>query len=145
MNRATPPLRDIASRIILHESERSRSLESGSPAELQIPERLRPHLTTLMGIGGYRALLMRSLALASPEIPWMRSVKVSVDGFVEGFLPQVETLSSREIQEGRVELGAQLIGLLVAFIGEKLTLQLLTEVWPELADTNLNITPKDRK
>jgi len=88
---------------------------------------------------------MRSLALASPEIPWMRSINVSVDGSVDGFLPLVETLSSREVHDGRVELGAQLIGLLVAFIGEKLTLQLLSEVWPELADTNLNFTPKDRK
>lgn len=145
MNRATPPLRDIASRIILHESERSRALETDPPAELQIPERLRPHLTTLMGSGGYRALLMRSLALASPGIPWMRSISISVDGSVEGFIPLVETLSSGEIYEGKVELGAQLIGLLVAFIGEKLTLQLLGEVWPELADTNLSFTPNDQK
>ncbi len=31
-----------------------------------------------------------------------------------------------------VILVAQLIGLLVAFIGEKLTLQLLLDIWPKL-------------
>lgn len=88
---------------------------------------------------------MRSLALAGTEIPWLRSITVSVEGNLEGVHLPVGAPTPSEIYDGTVEQGAQLIGLLVAFIGEKLTLQLLAEVWPELADTNLNFTPKDRK
>ena len=33
--------------------------------------------------------------------------------------------------EGRVVLLAQLLGLMVAFIGENLTLRLVREVWPK--------------
>lgn len=134
-----------SSRIISHESERSDSAEPRTQVALQIPESLRPSLTTLMGNGGYRALLMRSLALASPAVPSLRSISVSVEGNLDGYQPLLETLSPEELKDGRVELGAQLIGLLVAFIGEKLTLQLLGEAWPGMSDADLKLTPNDRK
>jgi hypothetical protein len=47
-------------------------------------------------------------------------------------------LVSDDIFEGRVVLLAQLLGLLVAFIGEDLTLRLVREVWPKLSLNNLD-------
>ena len=40
-------------------------------------------------------------------------------------------LTDAEIAEGEAVLVAQLIGLLVTFIGEALTLHLLHEAWPQ--------------
>jgi hypothetical protein len=46
-------------------------------------------------------------------------------------------LDPRAIAEGEVVLVADLLGLLVTFIGPALTVQLLGDVWPNLDDLNL--------
>lgn len=85
-----------------------------------------------MGSAGFHALLSRSLALANPEVPWLRAVQVKSDGSWEG-LDDLETrVDPDEILEGCVVLLAQLLGLLVTFIGELLTLRLVREAWPKL-------------
>jgi hypothetical protein len=43
-----------------------------------------------------------------------------------------------------VALLAQLLGLLVAFIGESLTLRLVREVWPPVTLGNLNASKDDK-
>jgi len=40
--------------------------------------------------------------------------------------------TKEEVFEGGIVLVARLFGLLVAFIGENLTLQFVREVWPEV-------------
>ena len=82
-----------------------------------------------MGEGGFRALLARALALAAAEVPWLRAVQVKADGTLAGWEELPAQLDPDEYLEGRVVLLAQLLGLLVAFIGEKLTLRLMREVW----------------
>ena len=42
------------------------------------------------------------------------------------------------VNPGIVVVVAELLGLLVAFIGEKLTLQIVSDVWPKLPLTDLN-------
>jgi hypothetical protein len=53
---------------------------------------------------------------------------VKADGTLER---AEEQLKADELFEGRVVLLAQMLGLLVAFIGEPLTLRLVREVWPQ--------------
>jgi hypothetical protein len=84
---------------------------------------LRPHLVTLMGNGGFEALLPRALALAKTEVPWLRPVHVNADGALEGLEKIPAEVGADKFLEGRVVLLAQLLGLLVAFIGENLTLR----------------------
>ena len=48
-----------------------------------------------------------------------------------------------ELSRGSVELVAQLVGLLVAFIGEKLTLQLLLDIWPKLPRRDWDFIKRD--
>jgi len=102
-------------------------------AEFSVPDKLRPLLATLMGSGGYRALLLRALALASAQVPWLRAVHVNADGAWGGLKELSAELDPDEYLEGRVVLLAQLLGLLAAFIGENLTLRIVGDVWPRLS------------
>jgi hypothetical protein len=140
MSRATPTIRDFAKTLVVYETGGNRNPGTKAPATFQACERLRPHLTTLMGDGGFRALLSRALALAKVEAPWLRAVQVKADGALEEMEGLQAHLDAGELFEGRVALLTQLLGLLVAFIGEDLTMRLVREVWPKvpLNDLDLN-------
>ena len=131
-------MRNLAERLIAHETTENKSSETKNPAAFLVGEKLRPQLATLMGNVGFRALLSRSLALTNAEVPWLRAVHVNADGSFEGLDELGAQVDSDDIFEGRVVLLAQLLGLLVAFIGEDLTLRLVREVWPKLSLNNLD-------
>src|SRR6266404_5858740 len=136
MSRATPKMRDFAKRLIAYEARGNKSLATKKiPPAFRVCEKLRAHLSTFMGNAGFRALLARSLALASAEVAWLRAMHVKADGSLEGLDELEAQLDPNEIAEGCVVLLAQLLGLLVAFIGEDLTLQLARDVWPKLPST----------
>jgi hypothetical protein len=86
----------------------------------------------LIGKAGFQALLARSLALAERDSSWLHAVRVNPDGslLTLGELPT--QLSAKEIAEGGVDLITELLGLLIAFIGEQLTWHLMHDVWPQL-------------
>ena len=85
-----------------------------------------------MGNTGFRALLSRALALANAEVPWLRAVHVNADGDLEGLAEIGSLIDPTEFLEGRGVLLAQLLGLLVAFIGPSLTSRLVGEFWPQI-------------
>jgi hypothetical protein len=145
MSRATPKMRDFAERLIAYESRENKSSETKTPAACLVSEKLRPHLATLMGNVGFCALLSRSLALAHPEAAWMRAVQVKADGSLAGLDEIDAQVHPDEIFVGCVVLLAQLLGLLVAFIGENLTLRMVREVWPKLSFDDLDFDKGDKK
>ncbi len=100
--------------------------------DFTVLELLRPQLVTLMGNGGFRALLARALALAKAEVPWLRAAHVSVDGNLAALIEPGTQIDPEQLAEGKVVLVAQLLGLLIAFIGPNLTIGLVREVWPEI-------------
>src|SRR6266576_2609483 len=132
MSQATPQMRDFSKSLIAYETMENKSSETKIPAACRVSEKLRPHLATLMGNVGFHALLLRALALANPEVPWLRTVQVTADGSLEGFDEIERQVDADEIFEGCVVLAAQLLGLLVVLIGEGLTLRLVREAWPKL-------------
>ena len=136
-------MRVFAGRLIAYETRGNKSSETETPAACLVGEKLRPHLAALMGNVGFRALLSRALALANAEVPWLRAVRVKADGSFEGLDELGAHVDLDEIFEGRVVLLAQLLGLLVAFIGEDLTLRLVREVWPKLSLNDLNFGKGD--
>ena len=95
-----------------------------------VHEKLRISLTQFAGADGFAALLRRALALASAEAPALHSARVSADGRLEG-LEQIATLPGSVARAAAVTITAHLLGLLVTFIGEPLTLRLVREAWPE--------------
>jgi hypothetical protein len=129
-------MRNFAERLIAYETGGTECSET--QALFQVCEKLRPVLVTLMGTGGFRALLSRALALANGEVHWLRAVEVRKDGSVDGAEVLEAKLGQEELFEGRVVLVGQLLGLLVAFIGENLTLRLVRETWPKVSLNDLD-------
>jgi hypothetical protein len=124
-------MRNFAKRLMASEAMADGSSGTDIPAAFRSAEKLRTHLATLMGTGGFRALLARALALASAEVPWLRTVHVKGDGSLEGPAALHEEVDPGEELEGSIVLLAQLLGLLVAFIGPNLTVRLMGEAWPQ--------------
>jgi hypothetical protein len=131
-------MRSIAKHLIVHEALRNKSSEAKTPAAFHATAKLGPHLATLMGNGGFRALLSRALALANGEVPWLREVHMKADGALDGLEVLHAQLDPAEFLEGKVVLLAQLLGLLVAFIGPSLTSRLVGEIWPQISPMDIN-------
>lgn len=137
MPRATPQMRKLAKRLLAYETLRRKSAEAKNPVAFYVLDRLRPVLGTLMGKGGFRALLLRALALANAEVGWLRDVEVTGDGDLAGLAELQAKLGAAEFLKARIILVAELLGLLVAFIGPSLTSRLLLEIWPKLSLTDI--------
>ena len=147
MSRASPKMRHFAKRLTVYERRADTPSETIIPPAFQVCEKLRANLGTFMGIAGFRELMLCALPRAQAEIPWLGAVHVQATGALDG----VEELKTKrnpdELFEGGVVLVAQLLGLLVAFIGEQLTLRLVQEIWPEVPLDNLDFRKgaKDEK
>ena len=132
MSRATPQMRNFAKRLMVCETLENKSCGTKTPAGFHVCEKLRLHLATFMGKNGFHTLLSRSLALSTAEVPWLGAMRAKADDSFEGLEELHAQLNPEELFEGEIVLLAQLLGLLVAFIGEKLTVRLVREVWPKV-------------
>lgn len=106
--------------------------DSAARAAFRVCEKLRRPLSTMAGVAGFRSLLSRALVLAKADAPWLGGLPIKPDGSLE-FSAEVEAqLRSEEAARGGVALITELVGLLIIFIGEALTLRLLHTVWPKV-------------
>jgi len=106
-------------------------------AVCRVCDKLRRPLTTLTGAAGFRSLLSRALTLAKQESPVLGAWEVKTDGSLQG-------LNGEAAQSGDV-LIAHLIGLMITFIGESLTLRLLHDVWLDLPDSENKLERDESK
>jgi hypothetical protein len=136
-------MRSVAARLVAHEAKGIKRPNAGLPPVFHVCEKLRPHLATLMGNGGFRAVLSRALVVTSAELPWLGALQVNADGALEGWDKPEAQVPPKELMESGVVLVAQLLGLLAAFIGENLTLHLVRDVWPKLSLEELKFTQGD--
>ncbi len=133
---ATTKLKEFARRLLIYEAATGTRIGVNGSAVFRVCEKLRGPLGKVLGDGGFRSLLARALVLAGAEVPWLRGLRIKPDGVLEGLLELEGKLDLRAIAEGEVALVAQLLGLLVTFIGPVLTLQLLRDIWPKLENLN---------
>jgi len=131
----SPKVKQLAHRLIEFETGTATAASVGDhkSTAFRVCEKLRPPLSRLAGVAGFRSLLSRALALASGEVRWLKAIHIGADGLLEGLNDTQAQLSQQTIDEGEVLLVAHLIGLLVTFIGEGLTMHLLLEAWPDVA------------
>jgi hypothetical protein len=128
-NQVKPACKEFVEWILAYETA-SNPGDSRS-AVFHVCEKLRQSLGKLLGVGGFRALLSRALALAGAEVPWLRAVQIKADGSLEGMDALEAKLGATEIAQGHVALLAQVFALLVTFIGPSLTLELIQDAWPK--------------
>lgn len=126
-------MRSIAKQLMASETPGNTSAEVGSCTAFRATDKLRPHLSVLMGRAGFQALLARALVLATAEVPWLTAVQVVADGELQGLTVARAGADAADFSKGEAVLLAQLLGLLVAFIGPALTLRLITQVWPQVS------------
>lgn len=121
-------------------------------------DKLRVHLSKRIGQEGFRVLLARALSLTTTVFPYLSAVRVGADGALVGLRVALgrgsqeardngtrndETRNNgtrdhrtqEDTAEAATALIAQFLGLLIAFIGEDLTLRMLDAVWPGLASS----------
>ena len=116
-NADTPTTRALAKRLLALEERGATSFMVDTHAVRSVCNKLRRPLTTLAGAAGFRSLLRRALTLAKQESPVLCALEVQADGSLAG-------LNAEVAQSGAV-LIAHLLGLMITFIGESLTLRLL--------------------
>lgn len=125
--------RNLAQRLLAYEAVAGEKADPAESGAFRVCAKLRPPLITLAGVAGFRSLLSRALALARAEAPSLSAVYVAADGSLQGMDEFTSQTNEEEARDGGVLLVAQLIGLLLIFIGEGLTFRLVQDVWPEAA------------
>ena len=132
-------MRRFARRIMANETPLGdKSSDVAGQATFQVIDDLRPQLVNLMGMGGFRGLVSRALALGGAEVRWLRAVHVKSDGTLTGF-EEHALLGAGQFAEGKVVLLARLLETLIALIGIGLTLHLVLETWPKISLGDLNL------
>jgi hypothetical protein len=140
-----PEMRALAQCLLTYEAIAGKTSESMEAVTLRVYEKLRQSLGVFAGAAGFHSLASRALALARSEAPSLSAARVTEDGSLEGlgeFKPEIKIEKDRagEIRSGDegVILIARLLGLLLVFLGEALTLRLLKDAWPDAAFDDRN-------
>ena len=134
----TPPkMRDLAHRLLAYEVVAGKTSEPSESATLRVYEKLRQGLGEFVGGAGFYSLASRALALARTDAPSLSAARVAADGSLQGLGElehQMDIDEDRAAESATGEAGiiliARLLGLLLLFLGEALTLSLLRITWP---------------
>jgi|SRR5215213_1715767 len=132
MRQATPQLKNLAQSLLVHEAKNSPSPAKLAEALEACCQRLHNRLDSLIGAGGFRALLDRALYLAKKEHPWLKGVEIQAYPGCE-LKALNEAMTGRppaEIRETLTIILENVIWLLVTFIGEDIVFALIEEAWP---------------
>jgi hypothetical protein len=95
-------------------------------------EKLAAQLQRFVGISRSYDLISRAIILANEEAHWLRGVKVGANGAIEGFTENARLLDDAEAEKGGEDILAELLGLLITFVGQAQTMHLLEHGWPDV-------------
>lgn len=129
MDMPSTSIRSLAKRLLSLEAEGSGEGAHGHEV-VQVLEKFRVSLTRFAGAEGFSSLLRRSLALARAESPALQAVTFDPGGSLD-CLERLASDAGRGGTEAVIGIVAHLLGLLVTFIGEPLTLRIVREAWPD--------------
>jgi hypothetical protein len=139
MNPATPAMRNLVLWLLAQEgiAGKPSGIEQMS-ATFRVCGKLRSSLLALVGAVGYRSLISRSLTLARKGSPPLEKVQVKEDGSLGCTGALDLELGMDEDTKGGVVLVTELLGLLIIFIGQALTLRLVRDLWPDAPFEGIN-------
>ena len=121
--------RDLAQRLLAIEAERNGDADPHAHEAVRVCEKLQVSVTRFAGADGFSSLLRRALALAQAEVPAMQTVELKPDCALQG-IGALAADTTHGGADAPVAIITHLLGLLVTFIGESLTLRLVREAWP---------------
>lgn len=132
-----PVLRRLALRVLAHHAGSDVGAEASAAAAYRAYDDLARASAQLVGQAGVEALTGRALHLAQQEYPWL--VHRREPEQAEGPFAQVIVCLRRQDPAVATDAAAAVLatigGLLVTFIGESLTTQLLRKAWPDAFST----------
>jgi len=104
------------------------------PLAVLVSDSLRGSLVKFAGVDGFSSLLRRAVALVSVEVPALSSARVGADGRLE-WPERAQARATSGAHASLADDGAEamtlhLLGLLVTFLGEAITLRLVSDAWP---------------
>ena len=134
MNSSLPSerMRHLARQLLALERAEQGSAQSHLVPAERVCEALRRPLCTLAGTTGFRELLKRALAVARVQVPALNAIGVDPDGSFNGLTKVVVDQDT----QAEIVLISELLALLAVLIGEGLTVQIVSDVWP--GSDNLN-------
>ena len=142
---SSPEMRDLAHRLLACEAVAGKTSEPMESKTLRVYEKLRQSLSAVAGVTSFYSLACRALVLAKSEASSLNAAQIAADGSLRDFgkfEPQIDIDKDRasEYQAGErgIILISRLLGLLLIFLGESLTLRLLRAKWPEAALNDRN-------
>jgi hypothetical protein len=130
MEKPPTSIRTLAQRLLAMEAAGQAAADLPRQEAVRVCEKLRISLTRFAGADGFTALMRRALVLARADVPALHSVEVKADGSLEGLKELTVGEHSGGI-EASTAIATHLLGLLVTFVGEPITLRLVREAWPE--------------
>ncbi len=138
MSTVPPQLRELAKRLLASELSRPTSFPGSPCCAMLVCERFKECLSRLGGLSGFRSLLSRALALARAEADSLDTAVVLEDGSMSGIGP-----AGQAVPQAEEALVANLLNLLVTFIGEPLTRQLVRDAWPDVPGLASAVAPEN--
>ena len=130
METPSESMRDLAQRLRAVEAASQSASDAHVPAAVRVCEKLRISLTRFFGADGFTSLMRRAVAVAQAEVPSLHNIEVKPDGSLQGFEELAADPGNGEA-EVTFAITAQLLALLVTFIGKPLTLRLVREAWSD--------------
>lgn len=111
---------------------------------VRVCDKLRVPLSKLIGVAGFQVLLSRALVLAKAEDAALMVLQVQTDGSLMR-LDKIEQHQDGAAAKAGMVLVAQLLALLITFIGEPLTLRILLGTWPEVSIDSIDLKNNEAK
>jgi hypothetical protein len=128
MRGITPSI--LVRRLLEYEASQNNDQGGLAGASEHVSRKLSSHLSKIIGREGCRTLFMRAAKLTTREYPSFGSVEIAQDSSLSRYQdnPQADSKSAAAFLE-------HIFNLLITFIGEDLTLQVVGAVWPELSQS----------
>ena len=116
-------MRELAQRLLILEGPLQGAADDPTAQAMKVFDRLRVALARFAGSDSFASLVRRALALARADEPALNQVSIKANGSLDG----LEKITGDAV----VAIVAHFLGLLVTFIGEPLTLRLVSDAWPD--------------
>lgn len=140
---APPGLRKWSRRLLEHQADNPSHPQALLAAAEPVCQGLQEKLITLIGSDGCRVLISRAWVLTRREFPALNPIETNGNCHLQGQDKSLQGLDAEQAAEVQVVMLANLLWLLMIFIGEDLSMHLMYELWPDLPPGELGSSAEE--